>query len=174
MDNDIFTLDTNNNAAVRTVSVSRSAPESNSPIIFTTDDNGNACVRVTGNGGGGGGAVDSVNGKTGVVVLTGADLTTSVTVSTSTLTQELASDTIYNCGELSALTITIPNSVDEKYISQVNFTSGATATVLTAPVDVIWRGSDVDSNGFTPVANKRYAVLFFSDGVNVRGLVQGA
>ena len=55
MDNDIFTVDTNNNAAVRTVSVSRSAPESNSPIIFTTDDNGNACVRVTGNGGGGGG-----------------------------------------------------------------------------------------------------------------------
>lgn len=55
MADDIFTLDDNNNAAIRTVSVNAGASETNSPIIFTTDENGNACVRVTGSGGGGSG-----------------------------------------------------------------------------------------------------------------------
>lgn len=96
------------------------------------------------------------------------------TVATSTLTQQCADNTIYNCGELSALTITFPATPGVGYISQVNFTSGATATTLSAPVGTIWRGSDVDSNGFTPVANKRYCVLFFYDGTAMRGLVQGA
>lgn len=50
MADDIFTLDDNNNAAVRTVSVKAAASETNSPVIFTTDENGNACVRVTGGG----------------------------------------------------------------------------------------------------------------------------
>ena len=49
---DIFTLDENNNAAVRTVGVKAGAVESNQPDIFTTDENGNACIRVTGSGGG--------------------------------------------------------------------------------------------------------------------------
>lgn len=50
---DIFTLDENNNAAVRTVGVKAGAVESNQPDIFTTDENGNAAVRVVGSGGGG-------------------------------------------------------------------------------------------------------------------------
>lgn len=49
---DIFTLDENNNAAVRTVGVKAGAAESNQPDIFTTDENGNAAVRVVGSGGG--------------------------------------------------------------------------------------------------------------------------
>ena len=179
MAGDIFTVDSNNNAAIRTVSVNRGLSETNSPVVFTTDENGNAAIRVVGNGGGGGGDVQSVNGKTGVVVLDAEDVgaqakTTIVTVSASTLTQELADNTIYNCGELSALTITFPASMDAGYISQINFTSGATATTLSAPAGTVWRGSDVDSNGFTPVANKRYSVLFFYDGTQVRGLVMGA
>lgn len=52
MADDIFTLDENNNAAVRTVSVNAGEAETNSPVIFTTDENGNACVRVVGSGGG--------------------------------------------------------------------------------------------------------------------------
>lgn len=50
MAGDIFTLDTDNNAAVRTVNVKAGAAETNSPIIFTTDENGNAAVRVVGGG----------------------------------------------------------------------------------------------------------------------------
>lgn len=126
MAGDIFTLDADNNVAVRTVSVKAGASETNSPIIFTTDENGNAAVRVVGAGGGGGsdphnlgwyatqsaletahptasngdwaivgstdtvwvwdsdtnawkdtaqkGQVESVNGKTGVVVLNASDV----------------------------------------------------------------------------------------------------
>ena len=51
MADDIFTLDDNNNAAVRTVSVKAGVSESNSPVIFTQDENGNACVRVMGGAG---------------------------------------------------------------------------------------------------------------------------
>ena len=51
MADDIFTLDDNNNAAVRTVSVKAGVSETNSPVIFTTDENGNAAVRVVGGGG---------------------------------------------------------------------------------------------------------------------------
>ena len=42
MAGDIFTLDADNNAAVRTVSVNAGASETNSPVIFTKDANGNA------------------------------------------------------------------------------------------------------------------------------------
>lgn len=52
MAGDIFTLDAENNAAVRTVSVNAGASETNSPVIFTTDADGNAAVRVVGSGGG--------------------------------------------------------------------------------------------------------------------------
>ena len=51
MAGDIFTLDDNNNAAVRTVGVRAGVAETNSPVIFTTDENGNACVRVMGGAG---------------------------------------------------------------------------------------------------------------------------
>lgn len=51
MADDIFTLDDNNNAAVRTVSVNAGASETNSPVIFTKDADGNAAVRVVGSGG---------------------------------------------------------------------------------------------------------------------------
>lgn len=52
MAGDIFTLDADNNAAVRTVPVNAAASETNSPVIFTTDENSNAAVRVVGAGGG--------------------------------------------------------------------------------------------------------------------------
>lgn len=50
MSNEIFTVDDNNNAAVRTVSV-KGIVESNKKDIFTKDENGNAAVRVVGGGG---------------------------------------------------------------------------------------------------------------------------
>lgn len=102
------------------------------------------------------------------------DSTQVVEKGSGAITQELAGDTVYNCGTVSALTITFPATVTPKYISQVNFTSGTTATALTAPVGMVWLGNDIVQGVFVPVASKRYAVLFFYDGTNVRGLVQGA
>ena len=51
MADDIFTLDTDNNAAVRTVGVKAGTAETNSPIIFTKDADGNMAVRVMGGAG---------------------------------------------------------------------------------------------------------------------------
>lgn len=115
------------------------------------------------------GEVSSVNGKTGDVVIPALE-----TVSSTSVTQELAKDTIYNCGELTVLTITFPATPTASYISQVNFSSGTTATALTAPVDVVWSGDDIVSDVFVPDVSKRYSVLFFSDGQNIRGIVQAA
>lgn len=124
-----------------------------------------------GSGGGSGGGVVSVNGRTGVV--TGVqDVATISTVSAATLTQELANNTIYDCGELTDLTITLPATINADWACQVNFTSGTTPTALTAPNTIKWKGDDLTAGVFVPVASKRYAVLFFTDGVNVRGIVQ--
>ncbi|MBO5704530.1 MAG: hypothetical protein J6R99_00760 [Alphaproteobacteria bacterium] len=87
-------------------------------------------------------------------------------------TVELATNTIYNADELAALTITLP-TMDSTYISQLNFTSGATATAFTAPDTIKWAGDDITDNAFVPAANKRYSVMFYSDNVNIRAIVQG-
>lgn len=169
--NDALTRNNDGDLAVRTVlSTGDNYVDKND--VYTRDDEGNLAVRTVGSGGGGGGgAVNSVNGKTGTVVLTGADLTTTVEVSNTTVTQALASDTIYNCGEMSSIEITFPATTDVKFIAQLNFTSGTTPTSFTSPVDMKWLGDDV-STTFVPVASKRYSIMFFSDGVNYRGIVQ--
>lgn len=104
------------------------------------------------------------------------DLTTKqdkVTISTTTGTVALTDNTIFNGDELSTLTITNPANPTLDFCCQVNFTSGATPTTITAS-GIIWRGSNVTQSGFTPVANKRYAILFFYNGAAIIGLVQGA
>ena len=94
-------------------------------------------------------------------------------ISEGALTQQVVDNAIYNAGELSALTITLPDLMDAGFISQVNFTSGSTATQLTAPNTIVWTGDDLDDGVFVPAANRRYVVMFHYDGVNVRGVVQG-
>lgn len=115
------------------------------------------------------GQVSSVNGKTGDVVIPAI-----VAISGTSVAQQLETETIYNCGELTALSITFPVSPTVSYISQLNFSSGVTPTSITAPNTVVWLGNDITGGVFVPVASKRYAVLFFYDGTAVRGLVQGA
>lgn len=88
-------------------------------------------------------------------------------------TVELATNTIYNAGELAALTITLPATTDSTYVSQLNFTSGATATAFTAPDTIKWAGDDITENAFVPATGKRYTVMFYSDNVNIRAIVQG-
>jgi hypothetical protein len=94
-------------------------------------------------------------------------------ISSSTLSQEIADNEIYNAGTLTSLTITLPNTITADFISQVNFTSGSTATVFTAPNTILWCVGSLTNSTFTPSANKRYTIMFYSDGVNVIGIVQG-
>lgn len=90
-------------------------------------------------GGGGGGAVSSVNGKTGAVVLSASDVGASpaetvVEVSGTTLTIEPQANTIYNCGELTSLTISNPPA-NGSY--SIVFTSGSTATTTTITATIL-------------------------------------
>lgn len=99
--------------------------------------------------------------KTGVVILTG-----------STVSQELADNTVYQCSTVGSLEISLPNTVTPDYISQINFISGVTATALVAPNTIIWYGDDVVNSIFTPVANTQYVVMLYFDGANFRAIVQ--
>lgn len=99
-------------------------------------------------GGGGGGSVTSVNGKTGAVMLTAADVgaapaETVVEVSGTTPTITPAPNTIYNCGEVTSLTISNPPATG-KY--SIVFFSGATPTTT------------VGIENFAAEANKRYKI----------------
>lgn len=92
--------------------------------------------------------VTSVNGKTGAVLLTAADVgaaeaETVVTVSGTTPTITPANNTIYNCGEVESLTISNPPATG-KY--SIIFFSGATATTT------------VGIENFAAEANKRYKI----------------
>lgn len=85
----------------------------------------------------------------------------------------LANNTIFNCGELDSLEITAPAAanLDPAFISQVNFTSGNTATELTwVSTEPVWTGDDVDGGVFVPDSNKRYTLLFYFDGVHLIGI----
>lgn len=85
---------------------------------------------------------------------------------------ELDINTIYNAGEVASLSITFP-TVDVRYTSQLNFTSGATATAFTAPDDIKWDGDSIVKGAFVPEINKRYVILFYYDGVNICAIARG-
>lgn len=99
-------------------------------------------------GGSGSGGVQSVNGSTGAVVLTASDVgaqaaETVTTVSGATPTITPADNTIYECGELTSLTISNPPETG-KY--SIIFFSGATPTTT------------VGIENFAAEANKRYKI----------------
>lgn len=85
MADDIITRDSQGNLAVNTVASTEANVPYNYDDCFTLDTQGRRALRIVGNGGGGSGAVDSVNGKTGVVVLTGEDISAEVGGETDTI-----------------------------------------------------------------------------------------
>ena len=110
-----------------------------------------------------------LDGNTGKIP---SDRMTKVIELTAT-SVELASDNIYNGAELASVIFTLPATVPVNFTAQLNFTSGTTATVLSAPNTINFEGDDCTGGVFTPVASKRYQVLIASDGVNVNGYVIG-
>lgn len=102
----------------------------------------------------GGGAVSSVNGKTGAVVLSASDVGASpaetvVEVSGTTPTIEPQANTIYKCRELTSLTI---SNTQASGAYSIAFTSGATATTTTIPATIL------GLEDFAPEANTLYEI----------------
>lgn len=100
---------------------------------------------------GGGSAVSSVNGQTGAVVLDYEDVgaapaETVETVSGATPSIAANDNTLYDCGELSTLTIT---SMPDNGLFTVLFASGATATQIVWPQDAtveLPEGQTIEAN----------------------------
>ncbi len=90
---DIITRDDNGDLAVRTVAATEQATSSEYDDLYARTTDGKRALRVVGAGGSTGGAVDSVNGQTGAVILTGADINSTLTGTgdpvTATVTEHL-------------------------------------------------------------------------------------
>lgn len=93
----------------------------------------------------------------------------------SVSTVDLQDNSIFNFTDdaLATLSISVPETINTDFVCQVNFSSGTTATAFTAPDTIKWAGDDIVSGAFVPAANKRYAILFYSDGSNLRAISQG-
>ena len=150
--------------------------------LVETDSGNQLAVKTYSVGSGGGGTSDyaDLNNKPKInnVTLSGnktsADLhlqdATSI-VTLTTASTELATNTIYNGGELASVTITLPATFPADFLAQLEFSSGSVATEFTAPATLYFTGDACDAGVFTPVASKRYCIMVMSDGVNPRGLV---
>lgn len=88
----------------------------------------------------------------------------------TTTSVELASDNVYNGGELASVTLTLPASVPANFCCQVQFSSGATATTFSA-TGIFFEGDECVGGTFTPSANHRYSIMIYNDGVNTIGFV---
>lgn len=97
---------------------------------------------------------------------------TDTTSTTASLT--LANDTEYRyTQELSSITLTLPQTPDNNFISGLVFESGTTPTAMTYDSSIKWSGDDVTSNAFVPVASKTYNIVFWFDGININAVARG-
>lgn len=101
----------------------------------------------------------------------------------------LTHNNIFNCTtNLTNLILVLPNTIPVDYNCQLNFTAGADLDEhITIPNTIIVHGEDVNietvsadgdvtfigSGTFVPTFERRYAMRFFSDGVNVHCEVYG-
>lgn len=105
---------------------------------------------------------------------TNVETKTTVVALADASTITLASNTIYNGGTLTALTIQLPSGVDNAFTSEIDFTSSTSPTTLSYPNTLKWiEGDDVSSQVFTPAANKRYICMIIWDGTQYVGTVRG-
>lgn len=83
----------------------------------------------------------------------------STVTDTENASETLVKNFIFNFGERTAITITLPAAVSNDYISGFTFVSGATPTSLTMPTEIKFSGVDCFDGSFTPTANKTYQVI---------------
>nr|DAU04269.1 MAG TPA: hypothetical protein [Caudoviricetes sp.] len=83
----------------------------------------------------------------------------STVADTENANETLVKNFIFNFGERTAITITLPTTIANDYISGFTFVSGATPTSLTMPTEIKFSGVDCFDGSFTPTANKTYQVI---------------
>ena len=119
-------------------------------------------------------AIETIQGAVAEIADNTKNSTAEIVIITDTDVEiTLENNVIFNCGGLTDLEIVLPASTTADFTCQVNFTSGSTETSLVAPNTIVWLGDDIESDVFVPAASKRYSVMFYYDGVNFRGIVQG-
>ena len=94
---------------------------------------------------------------------------TSTTVS---LTLENNTENRYT-EDLTDLTIALPQTIDDDFISGVVFASGTIPTAMTYDSSIKWTGDDVNNNVFVPAADKTYNFIIWNDGININAIVRG-
>lgn len=83
----------------------------------------------------------------------------STVTDTENASETLVKNFIFNFGERAAITITLPTTIANDYISGFTFVSGATPTSLTMPTEIKFSGVDCFDGSFTPTVNKTYQVI---------------
>lgn len=101
------------------------------------------------------------------------DKPTTTPITESSLTVTLETDSIFPCGELTSLIISPSSDIKTGSYADISFTSGNTATNVTAPTDALFSGTDCIDNVFVPVSNTRYNVVIWYDGSYIVGSIQG-
>lgn len=96
----------------------------------------------------------------------------AITESTAAITPD--NNTEYRCGEVTSVTITLPEEIPDDYAAYIVFTSGTTAAEAVYPDTIEWSGDDVIDGVFIPVASRRYNIGIWYDGVNVNAAARGA
>ncbi len=97
-----------------------------------------------------------------------------VNISSTTPTVTLSNYTVYDAGTLTSLTITNPSPIPTDFITQINFISGSTPTIINV-TNFEWFGDNVsETAGFVPRVNCEYSIIIYYTGTKFRGIIQGS
>ena len=86
---------------------------------------------------------------------------------------DLEKNVNYTAEELTSLEFHLPALLTYDFICSLAFSSGATPTQLIVIDDIKWTGDDIVDGAFVPIANKRYNVIIWWDGMFTNGAVRG-
>lgn len=101
-----------------------------------------------------------------------ADKPVITSVSAASPSVTLTDNTEARCGAVTLLTLTLPSSTGDDYISAVIFTANSN-TPLSYPDTIVMMGTDCIDGVFAPVSGKRYEVIVTNDGASYVGRVSG-
>lgn len=85
----------------------------------------------------------------------------------------LKNNTIFRADEKESVELLLPETLDYDFLCEVDFTSGETPTEFTMLDSIKWTGDDIEDDSFVPLSNKRYNLLFWYDGLYLKGIVKG-